>query len=249
MIAIPNGYDPADFAGISVARRTGEKFRVVHTGYLHTSAGLRQRDQSRFRRALGGGSPGVDILPRSHFYLVEAIKTMLLRDPTLRDRLELHFAGVLSDTDRHVAEQVPVTILHGYLPHAESIALMQSADLLFLPMQRLPKGRRSTTVPGKTYEYLASGRPMLGAVPPGDARDILERSGRAILCEPGDVEGLVAALTKALSEAGDSHTADASAEAFSYSALAGQVGSLIDALVRPVKAGGRRDRMHPPEAA
>ncbi len=34
---------------------------------------------------------------------------------------------------------------------------MRSADLLFLPMQNLPPGVRATIVPGKTYEYLASG--------------------------------------------------------------------------------------------
>jgi glycosyltransferase involved in cell wall biosynthesis len=76
--------------------------------------------------------------------------------------------------------------LHGYLPHTESIALVRSANLLFLPMQNLAPGRRSSTVPGKTYEYIASGRPILAAVPDGDARDILEAVGTARFCSPGD---------------------------------------------------------------
>ena len=75
---------------------------------------------------------------------------------------------------------------HGYLEHAQSVALMRSADLLFLPMHDIAAGRRATIVPGKTYEYLASGRPILAAVPDGDARDMLAGSPQARLCRPGD---------------------------------------------------------------
>ena len=80
--------------------------------------------------------------------------------------------------------------LHGYLSHAESIQLMRSADLLFLPMQNLPAGRRSSTVPGKTYEYIASGRPILAAIPDGDAHDILTDRGESV-CRPDDVEAMM----------------------------------------------------------
>src|SRR3989442_6389430 len=57
-------------------------------------------------------------------------------------------------------------------------------------MQGLPPGRRATIVPGKTYEYLAAGRPILAAVPDGDARDLLERAGGAVLCRPRDVDAM-----------------------------------------------------------
>ena len=102
---------------------------------------------------------------------------------------ELQLAGVLSDGDRDAA-RVDVVETLGYLPHDESVELMRSADLLFLPMQNLPPGMRATLVPGKTYEYLASGRPILAAVPDGDARDLLREAGSAFLCRPDDVEAM-----------------------------------------------------------
>lgn len=141
-------------------------------------------------------------MTRSHVYLLEAIDRLLARDPGLRDRLEVHLAGVLSEVDREVAARSPVTVLHGYLSHADSIALMRSADLLFLPMQDLPPGRRSSTVPGKTYEYLAAGRPILGAVPEGDTRDILKRAGHSV-CGPGDTEAIADAISVAARTLGD----------------------------------------------
>src|SRR5206468_2661906 len=148
------------------------KFRIVHTGYLHTALGEQHQRRRLVRSILGGGVPGLDILTRSHVYLVDAINELLSGEPELMGVIDLHLAGVMSEADRAVATRCPVTI-HGYVTHAASIELMRTADLLFLPMHNLPEGRRASIVPGKTYEYLASGTPMLAAVPDGDARDIL----------------------------------------------------------------------------
>jgi glycosyltransferase involved in cell wall biosynthesis len=197
VVAIPNGFDAADFT-VEPTPRVDDKFRIVHTGYLHTELGLQQRNRGSVRTMLGGGVRGLDILTRSHVYLVDAINTLLQRDPQLRDVVELHLAGVLNETDRSVAARCPVVTLHGYMSHSESIELMRTGDLLFLPMQNLPPGVRATIVPGKTYEYLASGTPILGAVPEGDARDILTEAGNASLVRPDDVEGLAAAIARAV---------------------------------------------------
>ena len=74
---------------------------------------------------------------------------------------------------------------------------MRSADLLFLPMHDLPPGRAAGIVPYKTYEYLAAERPILAAVPDGDARDLL-RVPHATLCRPKDVEAMAAAIADAI---------------------------------------------------
>jgi glycosyltransferase involved in cell wall biosynthesis len=197
IVSIPNGYDAADFADGTVAPHDPGKFRIVHTGYLHTELGLQQQRGAGLRRLLGGATPGVEILTRSHVYLLKAVEQLVERDPSLADRLELHFAGVLSGVDRELAAASPQSVLHGYLSHADSIALMRSADLLFLPMQNLPPGRRSSTVPGKTYEYLATGRPILAAVPPSDTSDILQAVGHTV-CGPDDIDGIAAAIAAAI---------------------------------------------------
>lgn len=193
VVAIPNGFAAEDFAG-SAPVRTDGAFRIVHTGYLHTELGLQHRRSLPLRRALRGSASGLDILTRSHVHLVEAINGLLETDPELRDTVELHLAGVLTEADREVAARCAVAKLHGYVTHANSVGLMRSANLLFLPMQNLPPGVRATIVPGKTYEYLASGTPILGAVPEGDARDILSEAGNAILTRPDDIDGMVEAL-------------------------------------------------------
>jgi glycosyltransferase involved in cell wall biosynthesis len=192
---IPNGFDSNDFRGPEPSRQDG-KFRIVHTGSLHTELGLRLRGMPFLQRMLSGSVRGVDILTRSHVYLLEAVNKLIAERPALASTVEVHLAGVLTEADRLVVNGSPLVRLHGFLSHTDTIQLIRSADLLFLPMHDLPLGRRASIVPCKTYEYLASGRPILGAVPEGDARDLLAEVGNAMLCSPADVESMKKILTK-----------------------------------------------------
>ena len=183
IVSIPNGYDAEDFQG-AAPETAGDPFRIVHTGYFHTELGRRQHRMALKSHLLGGSVPGVDILSRSHVYLLRAVELALSRLPTAT--IEIHLAGLLSPTDLAVADRFNFVRLHGYLPHKRSIELLRSADL--------PRGTRATIVPGKTYEYLAARRPILAAVPEGDARELLESSGTAYVTPPGDVEQMAAAI-------------------------------------------------------
>jgi len=192
--SITNGFDADDFAGPEPERSRGT-FRIVHTGFLHTEAGQELRRSRRRRRILGGMPiPDVDFLTRSHVFLLEAIERLIAAEPELAEVIEVHLAGVLSAVDREIAERSGVCRLHGYLSHVETIELLRSADLLFLPMHDLPVGTRAGLVPGKAYDYLGARRPILAAVPDGDARDYLTAAGNAAICRPDDVSGLAAAV-------------------------------------------------------
>jgi len=188
---IPNGYDAADFEGVEPDDRPGE-FAIVHTGYLHTQLGRSHRRGNGLRRLLGGAAD-VDILTRSHVYLLRAIESLRERRPELAAAVRVHLVGLTSEADR-AAVTDPAVELHGYVSHEQAIAWLRSASLLFLPMQNLPASVRATIVPGKTYEYLAAKRPVLAAVPDGDARDLLAAAGNAYLCRPDDVEAMATAI-------------------------------------------------------
>jgi glycosyltransferase involved in cell wall biosynthesis len=177
-----------------VPSRDDGAFRIVHTGSMHTDLGHDHRKTQRMRRLLGGTSVDVDILTRSHVYLVQAIERLIATDPSAAGRIELHLAGDLTDADRAVNARHGFVRAHGHLPHDETLALMRSADLLFLPMHELPPGRRAGLVPCKAYEYVASGRPILAAVPDGDARDLMSGLARASVCRPSDIDGMVEAI-------------------------------------------------------
>jgi glycosyltransferase involved in cell wall biosynthesis len=191
--AIPMGYEPDDFSDPPPQRGDGT-FKIVHTGFLHTEAGLRHRKTARLRQAMGGLYMPVDILTRSHLYLLEAIDKLIARDPSLASVIEIDLAGVPTEADRQVAAKSRLVSFPGFLGHDDSVALIRSADLLFLPMHEPQDGRPAGLVPGKTYEYLATGKPILATVPAGDARDLLRQAGNAHVCDPADVDAIVAAI-------------------------------------------------------
>jgi glycosyltransferase involved in cell wall biosynthesis len=197
VVTITNGFDREDFAA-RIMPRCDAKFRIVHSGYLHTDNGLRLR-KKQFYRLLGGAEAGVDILTRSHTVLLEAVDRWCSERPEVGGDLEILFAGQTSKADRdfaggsRVARAVRFT---GYLSHQDSVELVRTADLLFLPMHNLPPGRSSRIVPGKAYEYMAAGRPILAAVPDGDARKYLEQSGTGLICRPDDVSGMIRVLDR-----------------------------------------------------
>ncbi|MEP6893359.1 MAG: glycosyltransferase, partial [Gaiellaceae bacterium] len=231
--SIGNGFDAGDF-DLAAPVRDDDTFRIVHTGYLHTDLGRQYARFGRLRRVLGGSDPGVDVLTRSHVYLLEAIERVRRLRPDIGSRIELHLAGVLSGADRSAVSGEGVIRLHGYVSHGEAVALMRSADLLFLPMHELPPGRRATIVPGKTYEYLAAGPPILAAAPDGDARDILSAAGNAWLCRPRDVTALAAAIVQCADEVSSGkppvRPPAELLQRFEYGHLAAELASTFDAV-------------------
>jgi glycosyltransferase involved in cell wall biosynthesis len=196
VVSLTNGFDAEDFSG-PAPRRDSEKFTIVHSGYLHTKGGLHQTENAWQYRILGRTEPGVKHLSRSHYYLLRALEQWCAEEPGMRSRLRLVLAGALTGDDRDLVARSSVASVAdstGYLPHEQSVAWIRRADLLFLPMHTLPPGRRATIVPGKTYEYIATQRPILAAIPPGDARDIIKGSGMGVICEPSNVQEMLGHL-------------------------------------------------------
>ena len=236
VVAIPNGFDGRDFS-VEPPVQESAPFRIVHTGYLHTALGLRQRRFRLVRRLVGGETPGVDFLTRSHVYLLEAVEKVRASAPDVADRVEVHLAGVLAPIDREIANRSPATHLHGYLSHDQTLELIRGAALLFLPMQNLPRGMRAGIVPGKTYEYLGSGRPILAAIPDGDARDILQEAGNCFLCRPNDVNAMADAITTAV-RAWQAHERpelprQSVVERYEYGRLTASLAEVFDYVVAP----------------
>lgn len=192
-VEIRNGFDPDEFNGAG-ERQSDDLFHLVHAGnfYFH------HPPRRGIRRLLGGTNDDVDLLPRSPAFLLSAVDRLCEEHPEVAGRVRLHLAGVLTSVETAMVERARCRHLvetHGFLPHDQAVRLVASADALFLPMHGLSPGVRSTIFPGKAYEYLASGRPILAAVPQGDVRDVLERAEWTVVCDPNDVDAIAQGVT------------------------------------------------------
>lgn len=199
---IPNGYDQSDFDGVRPARRSSGDgpFRLAHGGLLYSFLFYRDGSWLNHVKAFLRYRPE-PIVPegRTEYFLYKAVKLLKMEHHPLGDAIQLVFMGATSDAALRCAKEagmLPHVVFTGYLEHKTLIQNIVDADALFLPLHGLPASRRSLIVPGKTYEYLASGTPILGALPPGDARDLVESCGAGFVADPCRPEAIAAALRR-----------------------------------------------------
>ena len=81
-------------------------------------------------------------------------------------------------------------------PRTTSLALQRDSEALLLLIPDAG-GRGSGVLSGKVFEYIASGRPILAAVPPdGAAAELIRATGAGVVAPPDDVDALREALVE-----------------------------------------------------
>lgn len=115
-----------------------------------------------------------------------------LNAPVRMPRLRVHLVGNIDSIALRSAEQYGLTALlkvEPYVPHTEAIDKMMHSALLLLVINRAPNV--AGVVTGKVFEYIASGRPVLGIGPGhGDAAAILEESRAGKMFDYADVDAI-----------------------------------------------------------
>lgn len=159
---VQNGFDEEDIPPPSSV--SDDEFDVTHVGSLYAS-----RNPDAFWRAIHRLREKGRV-PRLRIRLVGSV------DPNVWRSLQAY--DLISDTDH-----VP------YVPHREAVTYMGQAGLLLLSIEAFSQAEGMMT--GKIYEYLASGRPVVGVGPPeGDAARLLEKVGGGTMFGREDVSGL-----------------------------------------------------------
>ncbi len=108
------------------------------------------------------------------------------------------FVGDFREADREVIAELGLADrveLVPYLPRREALALQRDSDALLL-LVPAGEGRGRFVVTTKIFEYLAAGRPILGAVPEdGAAAALLRETGAGVVAPPDDAGALAEALS------------------------------------------------------
>jgi len=144
---IRNGFDAADLAHASKFNPPAT-FTILHCGSLSKVS-----------------QPGP---------FLQAIAELFDAQPELRGKIRMQFVG----TD--IFGQLPPLIAQynlaehieiiGYVPHQEAVQkLFQAHVLLLLVIKSSPE----EIITGKVFEYLASGRPILAIIPPGELAEMI----------------------------------------------------------------------------
>lgn len=132
-----------------------------------------------------------DWLYRSPYFFFRSLGRLLEQNPELRERVEVHFAG---HRPAWLSEQIRESgledICHhaGFLDHDDVILFQRNCDMLLITSSKVIGGR-DYSIAGKTFEYFSIGKPILAFVCEGAQKDILEKSGMALICDPDDLSG------------------------------------------------------------
>lgn len=168
---LTNGFDEADFKAIRY-EKTG-KFMIRHIGIVNEKC-----DPRPFMRALKD-----DMDEQAGF---------------ARD-VRIEFVGEVHPDFRRYVEEIPalnkVTVFTGNIPHKDLINLYGSSSLLLLILTGYKDAEGF--LPGKLFEYLATGLPVLGVGPTrGDAASLLQETGAGAMLDSDDFAGMKKALRK-----------------------------------------------------
>jgi glycosyltransferase involved in cell wall biosynthesis len=203
---VPNGFDPgaqvATQAHTHDARADG--YTVVHAGALY------------YGRSIGP--------------FLQAAARLVDEDADFNRAFRLDLVGSLDQTARAEVAGSAVAarvVCHGQLDHPSTLARERTADLLLLVANTTPGAQ--ATVPGKLFEYLASGRPVLAIAPRESATaDVLARTGGGWLADSADSEAIYRRLCAAFQR--DPVDVDPQQLAcFDRRRLAGELARVLDA--------------------
>lgn len=161
---ITNGFDEEDFPSDEV--ELDEDFTISHIGTFSPS-----RNHPAFWKALAElKSENEDFAKKFKFRTVGVV------DHQVKASIEEH--GLTENWDAI-----------SYVPHDEVLRYQRSSHVLLVSINNTPNA--AGILPGKFFEYLASGRPILAIGPKdSDIGKVLELTGAGVIVEPDDVEGV-----------------------------------------------------------
>jgi glycosyltransferase involved in cell wall biosynthesis len=173
-----------------------EKLAVIRNGF----------DEDDFRGLIPDGAGVFDpqYVNLAHFGTVYenfsgeffmAAETLLLRHPELKHKVRFHIIGYPDSQVEEITRREPlccVVVLHNFVPLSKALRVMAAADGLLLFYGQEYTSRAS--IPGKLYEYLRVGRPILAVAYPGGVQELIESSGAGWVLRPDDVAGITAVL-------------------------------------------------------
>jgi glycosyltransferase involved in cell wall biosynthesis len=201
---VPNGFDPLQFDGAAPnAPQPSRGWEVLHAGALYYGRSL-----SEFFRA-------ARCVAEWDMEFARDFRLTLLGTLDQAARAEVDASGL--------ADRVQ---LRPQVDHAGAIDAMRRADALLLVANTTPGAE--ATVPGKLFEYLAVGRPVLAVAPAeSSTADVLRQTGGGWLAPAGDPSAIACVLQQAYRQRANP-VRTARLGAFDRRRLAGELGRVFD---------------------
>ena len=134
----------------------------------------------------------------SGYFLLKGVQQFKQQYPDLTDRLKVQLWGLIDPINQQQVKEFSIQELvkiEGYFSKPESAKRLTACDVLFLPLETSDD---PLFIPGKVFDYLRIGKPVLVLGPGSDCTRILEQAGLGIRRDPYDAEGIAGTLKELL---------------------------------------------------
>jgi glycosyltransferase involved in cell wall biosynthesis len=211
-VTIPNGYDGAEWdavmtSSVETRRATNASFVITYAGTLY--------------------------MKRSPLPVFRALRALIDAGDIAREHLRIELLGDCGVANgRRVAEMAAecgiedAVYITGRMSRRDALRRIAQSDLLLLLAEDL-----TLQIPGKTYEYLRAGRPILALTSRGAVADLLRRIDGAAVIDPTDARHITAFLRQAYRDWRDGrearHPEPAVVAGFDRRVLAGRFADLF----------------------
>ena len=218
---IPNGFDEDDFTAASAAQAAGAGAWIPSNGFPVLHAGQLNLDR-----------------PLAPF--LAGLRLFRERAPGDTRGAMTYLLGPCYDSHREEVKAAGLADVVHFLPgrtHREAVAAMLSARVLLLLEQDSDRGR--LVLPGKAFEYLRAGRPILAVVPRGGAAArFVRETGAGIAVDPSNPTEIAEALARLLHGEAWPSPPVASAAPYERRVLTAELAALFDAVLADRSARG-----------
>lgn len=173
-MVITQGFDPDDFDWNNKKKHNHDNLIFLYSGTFYPESG-----------------PEI---------FLKAMSAFLDQNPKYREQIQLQFQGVIGARERALFKKYRLDNLiqdFGFLPHSKAVQNLKKADILWLNNAHSKNSAMLSL--GKTYEYMASKKPILAMIPNGDIKTTLSSYGAAFISAPEDIPALVENITRVVS--------------------------------------------------
>lgn len=168
---LTNGFDEDDFSNLTLTRPP--QFTIRHIGIVNEKCDPRP--------------------------FMQAVRQAMATSPAFAAHTVVEFIGEVHPQFKADVQAVPelsrITHFPGSVPHKQLLSVYSTSSLLVLVLTGYKDAEGY--MPGKLFEYLATGLPVLGVGPEqGDAANLLREAGAGVMLEGSRQEALCAVLLR-----------------------------------------------------
>lgn len=210
---IRNGFDSSDFRDLTRSA-SSDRFTITYAGSLYG--------------------------PRTGEHFLAALGNLMEKRGDLRDKMRVVFVGHQDKRTVGLVQELGlagVVELNGHVAHRESLQQMMNADVLLLMMaqrEAVGNGMRPMMIPGKTFEYLATRRPILALAPAGAVSELIRGTGSGLVVPPDEVGAIEGAILDLYGrwQAGTLSVSPYDVSVFERRALTGRLAAILEGVCR-----------------